>query len=170
MSVPAVVTQQGGTETGTASSFIGSLSANATLVISLEGQNVPLAVGWADVLTTSAVSGFAIFRYVDARGGVSEGTAPLQTQFPSRITVPYDNSSGFRTGVAVANLSETSVTLTATAWDQNGSQLGTRSFSERLPFTADRIGIVTFQNASGGIGGLGLRFNPAGTFTSVPIQ
>src|ERR1035441_9632810 len=55
--------------------------------------------------------------------------APLQTQFPSTITLPYDNTNGFVMGVALANLSSASANVTATMWDANGNQLGTQSIT-----------------------------------------
>jgi hypothetical protein len=40
---------------------------------------------------------------------------------------------------------------------------------DRLPSTAGKRGIIQFQNLSGGIAGLGLRFSPSGPFTDVPV-
>jgi hypothetical protein len=112
---------------------------------------------------------------------VSEGTVPLQSQFPSTVTLPYDNTAGFVMGVALANLSTSTASVTATMWDDSGNQLGTQTITiagsghssfvlpTQLPLTAGKRGIVRFQSAAnGGIAGLGLRFSPFGTFTSVP--
>jgi hypothetical protein len=106
---------------------------------------------------------------------------PLQSQFPSTITLPYDNTAGFVMGVALANLSSTSANVTATMWDDAGNQLGTQAIEiagsghtsfvlpTQVPQTTGKLGIVTFQTtAAGGIAGLGLRFSPFSTFTSVP--
>jgi hypothetical protein len=54
----------------------------------------------------------------------SERTAPLQSQFQSKTVLPYDNTGGSITGVAIANLSSTHATITATILDQHGFQLG----------------------------------------------
>jgi hypothetical protein len=84
-------------------------------------------------------------------------------------------------GVALANLSASSANVTATIWDDSGNQLGTQTITiagsghtsfvlpTYITLTAGRRGIVQFQS-SGGIAGLGLRFSPFGTFTSVPTM
>jgi hypothetical protein len=72
--------------------------------------------------------------------------------------------------------------IAATIWDENGSRLvaptitvagsGHTAFvtPTGLPLTTGKRGIVQFQNPSGGaLDGLGLRFSPFGTFTSVPL-
>ena len=126
---------------------------------------------------------YAIFRYAPQTGQASEGTVPLQIQFPSSFTLPFDNTAGFAMGVALANLSTSSANITATIWDINGNKLGTENFTvagnghtaftlpSQWALTAGQQGIIQFQsNASGGIAGLGLRFSPFGTFTSVPTM
>lgn len=86
-------------------------------------------------------------------------------------------------GVAIANLSTAFANITATIWDESGNQLGTQTIAvagsghasfvlpTQLSLTAGKRGIVLFQSAAtGGIAGLGLRFSPFGTFTSVPTM
>jgi hypothetical protein len=86
-------------------------------------------------------------------------------------------------GVALANLSTSSATITATMWDDSGTLLGSQGITvagsghtsfelpNRLPLTAAKRGVVRFQsNVAGGLAGLGLRFSPFGTFTSVPTM
>jgi hypothetical protein len=66
-------------------------------------------------------------------------------------------------------------------WDSSGNQLGTQAITiagnghtafllpSQIPVTAGLQGFVQFQSvATGGIAGLGLRFSPFGTLTSVP--
>jgi hypothetical protein len=106
----------------------------------------------------------------------------LQTQAPSIIVFPFDNTSGYVTGMAFANLSPTPVDVAVTVWDENGVQIGSQTFTvaaaghtsfavpAQIALTAGRRGIVRFQSSgSSGIAGLGLRFTPFGTFTSVPV-
>ncbi len=164
---------------GAAASLNAVLNPNSTWVLSIGDQIASTVTGWADVLASGPVSGFAIFRQTAANGTVSEGTAPLQTQFPSKILGPYDNTAGFVTGFALVNLSTAPATVTATVWDQSGLRLGTQSialpgaghmsfaFSGELAATAGKQGIVSFQS-SGGLAGVGLRFSPFATFTLVP--
>jgi hypothetical protein len=179
--LPVTMTHASGPQTTTASSFNGTINPNGTLLLST-GDGIPsTAVGWANVLSTGSISGFAIFRFIGP-SGVSEGTVPLQsTQVSySKITVPYDNTANFQTGVALANLSSSPVTVTATTWDQSGAQIDMQSFTllanghiafnvaTQWTATDNKQGIIVFQSNGGGLAGLGLRFSPFGTFTSVP--
>jgi virginiamycin B lyase len=180
LTLPITITAQGASQTTTAASVNATIKPNATLQISLGTAMQPLATGWARVLSSGPVGGFAIFRTSSSNSPVSEGTVPLQSQAVSAITIPYDNTGGFATGVALANLSTSSAVLTATSWDDSGNQLGTQSItvaasghtsfvvSTQFPETAGAGGVLIFQSTSLGIAGLGLRFSPYGTFTSVP--
>jgi hypothetical protein len=179
LTLPVTTTQQGASQTTTGSSVSATIYPNATLLISMGGQAGSTVVGWADVTSAGPVNGFAIFRTVSSNSPVSEGTVPLQTQFPTAITLPYDDTAGFVMGVALTNLSSATANVTATIWDDSGNQLGTQTVTiavsghssfvlpTQISLTTGRRGIVQFQS-SGGIAGLGLRFSPFGTFTSVP--
>ena len=180
LTLPVTTTQQGNSQTTTTASVSATINPNATLLIST-GQLASTVVGWADVLSTGSLGGYAIFRQTPQTGSPSEGTVPLQSQFPSTVTVPYDNTASFVMGVALANLSASLASVTVTMWDDLGNQLGTQNLNfpgsghtafvlpNQFPLTSGKRGIVRFQ-AAGGITGLGLRFSPFGTFTSVPTM
>ncbi len=157
------------------------IPANGSVIVETESTAAEIATGWVEVLGSGPVSGFAIFRSVPEGRAASEGTVPLQTAFPSTITLPYDNSAGFVMGVALANVSTAPANVTATIWDDAGSRLGSETMAvasgghvafvlpNRLPLTTGRRGIVRFQSTSSALSGIGLRFSPFGTFTSVPM-
>ena len=181
MSLPVAITQQGASQSETASSLDVVVNANAVLLISMAEQVASTKVGWAEVLSPGSLCGFAIFRNTPQAGQTSEGTVPLETQFPSTMILPYDNTGGFVMGVALANMSGSSVTVTATIWDENGNRRGTSTFPmagnghtsfvlpTELPMTGGTMGIVHFESSeTGGLAGLGLRFSPQDTFTSLP--
>jgi len=180
LTLPITITAQGASQTTTAASVNATIKPNATLQISLGAQMQSLATGWARVLSSGPAGGFAIFRTSSSNSPVSEGTVPLQSQAVSAITIPYDNTGGFATGVALANLSASSTILTATSWDDSGNQLGTQNITlaasghtsfvvaTQFPETIGAGGVLVFKSTSLGIAGLGLRFSPFGTFTSVP--
>jgi hypothetical protein len=184
LSLPAAITQQGVTQTTASTPSVNAvINPNATLLISTGDQIASTYVGWADVQSSGSVGGYAIFRSTPGVGSPSEGTAPLQAQLPSTLTLPYDNTSGFVMGVALANLSTAPANITATIWDDSGNQLGIQTLTiggsghtafvlpNQLTLTAGKRGIVRFQSAAtAGIAGLGLRFSPFGTFTSVPAM
>jgi virginiamycin B lyase len=182
-SLPLTVTQQGASQAITGSTLDRVIGPNTTLLIDTGNQLASTVIGWADVTSVGPVGGYAIFRQTPQTGSPSEGTVPLQSQFPSTVTLAYDNTAGFVMGVALANLSTSSASITATMWDDSGNLLGTQIITiagsghtafvlpAQLALTAGKRGIVRFQSsASGGLTGLGLRFSPFGTFTSVPTM
>ena len=181
LSVPLNVTQQNVSQPAAGSTLDMVLAANATAVIAIASQSPSTAVGWADVLSSAPLSGFAMFRQTARAGQVSEGSAPLQAQFPAAMMLPYDNAGGAVMGIAIVNLSPAAAALTATIWDDNGNRMGTQviplagsghaSFAlpDQLPLTVGRRGILQLQSpASEGIAALGLRFSPSSSFTSIP--
>jgi hypothetical protein len=78
LSLPVTVTQASGAETTTALSFNGTINPIWTLLLSTGDGIHSTAVGWAKVLSTGSISGFAIFRFIGPNG-VSEAPVPLQS-------------------------------------------------------------------------------------------
>jgi virginiamycin B lyase len=185
LTLPVQISQGGSMQNlGSVSSVDSTLQPQATLLLFLGESVAGLSVGWAEVLSPGPVCGFAIFRTV-AAGQASEGTVPLQAQFPSTMVVPFENTGGFVMGIAMANLSATAATITATIWDETGTQIGSTILNpvagnghtsfvlhDQVSLTAGKRGIVRFQSpGTGGLAGLGLRFmNAQNTFTSVPTM
>jgi len=136
--VPLTVTQQGDTETVTVTTLDRVVNPYTTLVVAgglgLGGNS---AQGWVDVLASGTVSGFAVFRY--APGGLTapplpwttawftpwEGTVPLQTPgSTTSLILPFDNTSGFSTGVAIGSFTGAPASITVSCYDNNGNALG----------------------------------------------
>jgi Zn-dependent metalloprotease len=180
LSLPFTVVQQGSSQVVTTSLLDRVIDPMTTLQISAGRQISNLVVGWADVFSSSPLGGHLIFRYT-SQGTASEGTVPLQKVFTSSIVLPFNNALGFSTGFALINGKPSPANITASVWDENGSQLvikaisipanGHKSFMiyEEFPVTVGKNGIVVFSETSGGIlGGLAIRISPYGTFTSLP--
>ncbi len=183
LTLPVTISQGGAVQgPSPASSVDATLQPKATLMLSLGENLAGLEVGWAEVLGAGPVCGYAIFRTV-AAGQASEGTVPLQTQFPPAMALPFENTGGFTMGVAMANLSAAPATVTATVWDEAGTLVGTATLDPipanghtsfvlggRIGLTVERRGMVRFESSeAGGLAGLGLRSMDAqNTFTSVP--
>jgi len=97
--------------------------------------------------------------------------------------VPFDDTAGYTTGIALVNWSSQPAIIGATIRDEGGSQIdlqavtlpamGHTSFNipDRFPAAAGRRGVIELQNTAGRavVTGVGLRFSPNGTFTSVPV-
>ena len=160
-----------------------TVGAGSTLLIESEAPAATATlVGWAEVTSSGPVAGFSIFRQRSQEGRDSEGTAPLESSRFSSLVLPFDGTSGFATGVALVNLTNQAVIVNATIRDDNGAQIGLQAVSlpamghtsfavsDRFSMTSGRRGIIEFQNTAGGaVTGLGLRFSPFGSFTSIPI-
>jgi hypothetical protein len=85
-------------------------------------------------------------------------------------------------GVAVENISAQAASVGVVIRDDTGAQIGTGSLalqgsghtsfvlSTQFPVTANRRGTIEFDTPPGGqIGALGIRFTPAGAFTTIPV-
>lgn len=183
LSLPLVVTQGSAAVSVVASSVERTIPPNGTLLLESEAASSLAAVGWADVRSSTPVSGFAIFRQKHGSGVDSEGTSPLQSLFAPSFLQPMDNQIGFSTGVALVNLAaDQEAVLTAIVYDENGAEIARENFTlppnghtsfsvpAKYPALAGKRGFIEFQtNRAPGITGLGLRFQPTLSFTSVPI-
>jgi hypothetical protein len=183
LTLPLGIIQRGTPQAATASSLDRTLEPGATLLVESEAPaSSATLVGWVEVLSAGPVEGFAIFRYRGQDGRDSEGTAPLETSRSPGLTLPFDNTAGFATGVALVNLTAEAVIVNATIRDDVGAQIGLQavalpamghssfSVADRFSMTGGRRGIIEFRNSAGGaVTGLGLRFSPIGSFTSVPV-
>jgi hypothetical protein len=182
MVLPMTVTQGTDAVSTSASSLSRTIQANGGLLVELESSSSTTQVGWADVRGSATLDGFAIFRQKNSDNTEYEGTATLDARTPTALLVPYDNLNGYSTGLAVVNLASTAATVTAILRDDLGVELGRdtlvvaasghASFSLPVRFTAlaGKRGILELRtDQSAGLVALGLRFNPALSFTSVPI-
>jgi hypothetical protein len=177
-------TLQGNSVTTAGSSVHETVNAGATLLIETQAPASPTVfAGWAQVFSSGPISGFAIFRERLSNGSYAEGTVPLEDRNISALVVPFDNTGGFFTGVALINSTSASATIDVIIRDALGNRLGSPSpitlpanghtsflAPAEFPVTKGRLGTIEFQtNSSGGIAGLGLRFSPFNSFTSMPV-
>jgi hypothetical protein len=183
--------------TTTAATLYYVMAPNSSVVIqSTNSTSATLLQGWADVLTTGGVSAFEVFRQsfpagvlgAFPNGGFTEGVVAQQGQFSSTVTLPYDNTGGLVTAVALASISNLPPQVTATVYDINGTAtaypvppaggtlatLGRVAFTlpDNYPASANTRGFVVFQNINnvnnqGTLSGLALNFN-SGVFVSFP--
>ena len=137
------------------------------------------AVGWTQLLTDGAITAYSIFAY-DFGAGTQEAVAPLETRNPSSFVLWFDNTGGYATGVAVANIAAVQAVVPFGAVDElersiasSGLTLpphGHTSFmlTDMFPATAGKRGIIQFRAATGQIAILGIRASVIGALTSVP--
>jgi hypothetical protein len=165
----------------TAATLDRTLGAGAGLVIVTNGPTSQATQqGWAQLLTDGSVSGFAVFAST-VNGGAQEAVAPLQGANTGSWVLWFDNTGGYATGVALANLASETATVPAIVRDDTGTILASSSVplaalahgsfmvTAQYPQTAGKRGSIEFQTPPGGqIGVLGLRASASGALTSVP--
>jgi uncharacterized repeat protein (TIGR03803 family) len=179
--LPLPLTFPQGSPSQTTATFSGMLSAGSGLVIQTAGLNDPLATGWAELLSDGDVSGFAVFTDNVTAQQQQQAVVPLQSLNSSAYELWFDNTKGFSTGVALANASIEPATMTLVIRDDTGTQITTQTIqlpaqghtaftlAATYPMTANRRGTVEFSEpADGQVSVLGLSFNPASAFTSIP--
>ena len=123
-----------------------------------------------------------IFAMNDLQQGkfLCEATVPQESAYENNVVLVYDQK-GYVMGVALMNPSASEIKkVTATVYNEGNQLLRTEQFymdplthqafglSDRYPETAGKLGYVKFSTEGmGGIAGIGLRFSPNGTFTSM---
>jgi hypothetical protein len=156
----------------------GTLAVGGIVFAETPGTSSSLLQGWAEVASTGRLGVTAIFRSVIPGRPDSEGTV-TGVSSGSRITLPFDNTQGFVTGVAVANTNASqSLTISLTFQFDDGSEISGSLFlpahahvafalPTRFSVTAGARGSILFSASSPDITVVGLRFNPNGSFTSL---
>lgn len=152
------------------------------LFLTTNGLPGPLRQGWLKITSsdpTAQLSALAVFRGT-AEGEPTYEAAAAAAPPGRQFVLPFDNTAGSATALAVVNTMESSAApITLTARDQFGAVIGSASLDlaasghtafrllDHLPITAARRGTIELESAAE-ISSLGLQFNPSGTFTSVP--
>ena len=174
---------QGGSTDLTSSTVSLTLDVGAVAVIqALGGVSDGTQVGSALLQTDGDVTGFGIFQQ-NSQNQIQEAVVPLETRTPGSFLLAFDNTSGYVTGAALSNLGREAATISVTIRDAAGGVLsrpsitlpsmGHTSFSVPTNYAVtDKIrGTIEFATPAGGhISVLGLRFNPTGGFSSVPVS
>jgi hypothetical protein len=156
----------------------GTLAVGGTTFAETPGNSASLLQGWAEVASTGRLGVTTIFRSVIPGRPVSEGTV-TGVSSGSRVILPFDNTQDFSTGVAVANTNPSqSLNISLVFQLDNGSQISGSLFLTAhahtafslpvmFPAVAGARGSILFIASSPDITVVGLRFNPAGSFTSL---
>jgi hypothetical protein len=178
LSLPLTFVQSG--NVSTASTVSQTIAAGATLVILTHGSNTGASmVGSAQLTTTGNVGGFAIFRYTPTG---QEAVVPLETRNAGAYVLAFDNTNGFATGVALANVSSQPTNVPVVLRDDTGASLGMAAINlaarghtsfvltDRYATSAGKRGTVEFYTPRGTqISVLGLRATPTGAVTTIPV-
>lgn len=171
------------TDTGADLSFGGTstrqmiIPAGGTALI--QAQNTgDLQQGWATWDMPAGVIGYGVFRQAVAGRPDQEAVVPFSTTSGTRASLIYDDSN-LTTALAIWYNGTASATITMTARDESGAQIGTGTvtlspgtktafaLSDKVPAISLKRGWVEVTTSTGNIAVLGLRFTSS-AFTSIP--
>jgi hypothetical protein len=167
---------------GSASTVNVLIPAGGTYAVRTAGAGDTPASGWAEVESASPLSGSAVFSFKPGQAIPQEASVALKVGQTAGFHLPFDNALGFVTSIALANLDAAAARLTVVLRDETGAVLGQEAIDipasghlafetvNRLPATAGRRGSADFTIQSGWVAAIGLRFSPAGPFTSFQPQ
>lgn len=160
----------------------GTLPVNGTVVIQTAGTAQTVSIGFA-ILTRpdyKDVNGYGIFRQrIPGRSFDFEAVVPFSSEYDDDYVLPFDNTTGYTTSMAICNPDDfSSQTVTVAFHDQQGTRFHLDQFTlsplehrayamdVNWPQTAGKKGLAVFQVGPRGAPVLGLRFNSTGPFTS----
>jgi hypothetical protein len=156
-----------------------ALPGGSSVFLHTLGTAAATTIGWAQLSETSAsVVAYAIFTQRVPGRSDQDGTAPAAAAI-SRILVPFDNTNGAVTSMAIANTTQSSesisvgirsasTTTQATAITLPADGHESFTFPTQFPTTAGQSGLAEFYAASGSFSILALKFN-SGAFTTAPV-
>jgi|SRR5579864_5468367 len=167
---------------GNFTSISFTLVTAASITIETAGTARGLAQGWALMQrnSTDSIGGFAIFKFHAPGGQDQEAVVPIVDQFSGHFVLLFDNTSSFVSGIAIANPTNTSVSIPVTIRDETGQVIDQQFIAlgpfahtafnspDRWPSTIGNAGGIEFLTSGFGVGALGLRFNRF-AFTSFPV-
>lgn len=157
-----------------------NLAAGSSLFLHTPGTAATVSQGWGELDAASGVVGYAIFTAKTGPGPAQDATAPAVSA-ASRILVPFDNTSGLVTALAVVNPTTGAETIQVNIRTSDGAtsasalpQLpakGQRTFlmPDQFPATSGKRGLAEFYIASGSFSIIALRANPSPAFASAPV-
>lgn len=155
-----------------------SLPAAGVLFLHTPGTAGAATEGWAKLQANSAVVAHAIFTWTNPGQMTQYGTAPAAAG-TSRMLMPFDNTNGLVTSMALVNTTSASETISAAMQPASGqaSQLtaitlpanGYMAFTlpQQFSATAGQRGLLEFYSATGSFSLIALLFNQT-AFTTSP--
>jgi alpha-D-ribose 1-methylphosphonate 5-triphosphate synthase subunit PhnH len=161
-----------------ASTFSGTLPVGGTAFAETPGTATALTQGWAEAASNGRIGVLTIFRQIVPGRPDSEGTV-TGVLSGSRVFLPFDDTNGYVTGVAIANTNPTqALFLSLTFQLENGSAStgavslpphGHTAFvlTTMFPALAGVRGSMEITASTPDIAVVGLRFSPNNSFTSL---
>lgn len=165
---------------GRVSTISTSVAGRGTITLETAESSSAVRTGWALIESDGRLAIQAVFRQrVEGRPDF-EAVGLGENTLNTKLVLPFDNV-GFTTSMALAvPLDFVRATVTMAVYDESGSRIGLDQLDmqpqthlaftvpDRFPVTRGRRGSIEITSTGLSLSVLGLRFNGAGSFTSVP--
>jgi len=174
-----------GSSTPTQTSVVSqSIGPESQLVLQTAGSaNSSTTQGWAQLTVTGGSVGGSEVYADTASSNVQEAAVAVESRNPSAFILPFNYTSGYATGIAVANLASQAAVIKVVLKDDQGNSLGNAAsislaahahtafmLATNYPAVAGHFGTLELDTPSGGqISALGIRATPGQAITSVPV-
>jgi len=158
-----------------------NLPAAGTMFLHTPGTAKAVSQGWGQVVAPPGVAAYAIYTYEGSSGTLQNDGTSVATSAATRVLVPFDNTSGLVTSLAVVNPTGSAEPVSVNIQTDTGviSQASIPSLAangqiafltaQQFPATANARGLLEFYVSSGSIAAVSLRANPTLALTSSPV-
>jgi hypothetical protein len=158
------------------------MPAGSSLFLQTTGIAPTVTQGWAQLISTAGVVGYVVYTY--SFGQTSSGASAPAVSGASRIMVPFDNTAGVSTTLAVVNANASDLSISVNFSIQGRIIKGSLTrlpgegqlafvMSTQFPETAGLPGLAEFYTNTGSFAIIALRAttNTDGTFSfaSAPV-
>ena len=163
---------------GTPGVLTGTLPPGASFFAQSPGTSTTLQQGWAEIASSGRIGVTTIYQFNDGSPRDSLGTE-IATLSGNSILMPFDNTQGNVTAVAIANTNSTQALTVSMLFETEGGAQSTSSLVLQ-PHTQQTFGAPTLNPAVAGVRGsikftaptadiavVGLEFTSTGQFTSL---
>jgi hypothetical protein len=155
------------------------LSGGSSMFLHTLGTAAVLSQGWGQVNADLGIVGYVIFTNRIPGLPNQDATAPAVAA-ANDVLVPYDDSTGFATGIAIVNPMSTPQDISVGFRTTTGGvatgiipavpPMGYLAFdlATQFPVIAGHVGLAEFYSATGTLSLIALRFNPTNSSTAAP--
>jgi hypothetical protein len=164
-----------------AGSLTGTIPAGGSVTIRTAGLGSAIVNGWAELTAPVSVGGSVIYSQKTALPSIQEGTATLVAAGSQHFFLPFDNTAGAITGLALTvpgNFAANNISITLRYSDGTSEvvsfpQLASRNhqafaIAVQYPQTFNRRGVAEFVSDVA-LSVVAFRFNSTGAFTSFGV-
>jgi hypothetical protein len=163
---------------GTAGVLSGTVAPGASVFAQTPGTSSTLQEGWAEIASSGPIRVTALYQYQVGGPRDSIGTE-IATMSGNNIVMPFDNTQGNVTAIAIANTNATqplqvTMLFETDAGVQSSVPITLPPHSQEAfvvtamnPYVAGVRGSINFTTSTSDIAVEGLEFTPSGQFTSL---